>query len=310
MTGSINVHGSTGVDLKRIEAIANDAKKAAANVTKDQLGIENVDNTSDADKPVSTAQQAALNKKADASSLTSHENDSEKHITSAERAAWNKKADASELSSHQNDTVKHITSAERAKWNGKAEASHNHSAGNITSGTLPIARGGTGNTTGLAASATKLATGRTIRTNLSSTGSASFDGTANIAPGVTGTLPISNGGTGASTAANARSNLGAFSSSGGTISGAVYITGAVDIQNNTVHIGNGNSGAKINLGDSDYVHIYENADDNLEIKAKNINFVTSGSLTNNGGKIGGGDFIFTTSAPSSLSSGQVAFVYV
>lgn len=48
--------------------------------------------------------------------------------------------------------------------------------------------------------ADKLTTARTIRTNLASTSVASFNGTANITPGVTGTLPIANGGTGATTA--------------------------------------------------------------------------------------------------------------
>lgn len=48
--------------------------------------------------------------------------------------------------------------------------------------------------------AAKLTTARTIRTNLASTSAASFNGTANITPGVTGTLPIANGGTGATTA--------------------------------------------------------------------------------------------------------------
>lgn len=52
---------------------------------------------------------------------------------------------------------------------------------------------------GLAATATKLATARTIRTNLASTSTASFDGTANITPGVTGTLGAANGGTGQTT---------------------------------------------------------------------------------------------------------------
>lgn len=54
--------------------------------------------------------------------------------------------------------------------------------------------------------ASKLSTARTIRTNLASTSTASFDGSANITPGVTGTLPVANGGTGqttANTAANA-----------------------------------------------------------------------------------------------------------
>ena len=79
----------------------------------------------------------------------------------------------------------------------------------------------------LTANARRLYTARTIRTNLASTSSANFDGSANITPGVTGTLPVANGGTGATTAANARTNLGAFSSSGGTISGNVIINGTV-----------------------------------------------------------------------------------
>lgn len=54
-------------------------------------------------------------------------------------------------------------------------------------------------TDGTAAAATKLATARTIRTNLASTSTASFNGTANVTPGVTGTLPIANGGTGNTT---------------------------------------------------------------------------------------------------------------
>lgn len=59
-----------------------------------------------------------------------------------------------------------------------------------------------------AVSATKLATARTIQTNLAVTTAASFDGTANAAPGVTGILPVANGGTGASSAAGARTVLG------------------------------------------------------------------------------------------------------
>lgn len=48
-------------------------------------------------------------------------------------------------------------------------------------------------------SAPKLLTARTIQTNLASATSASFDGSAAITPGVTGTLPIANGGTGLAT---------------------------------------------------------------------------------------------------------------
>lgn len=49
---------------------------------------------------------------------------------------------------------------------------------------------------GTAAAATKLATARTIQTNLASTIAASFSGAANVTPGVTGILGIANGGTG------------------------------------------------------------------------------------------------------------------
>ena len=68
------------------------------------------------------------------------------------------------------------------------------------------------NITGNAGTATKLQTARTIRTNLSSTSTVSFNGTADITPGITGTLPVSHGGTGATTAADARNNLGAAAS--------------------------------------------------------------------------------------------------
>ena len=70
----------------------------------------------------------------------------------------------------------------------RAASSHNHAAGNITSGTLAIARGGTG----LTASPSML-------TNLASTTAANVL-VASPRPGVTGTLPLGNGGTGKTTA--------------------------------------------------------------------------------------------------------------
>lgn len=90
-----------------------------------------------------------------------------------------------------------------------------------------------GTCTGNAATATKLATARTIQTNLASTSAASFDGSANVTPGVTGTLPITNGGTGAATATKALENLGAAAVAdlakyllliGGTLTGDLAIS--------------------------------------------------------------------------------------
>jgi hypothetical protein len=72
------------------------------------------------------------------------------------------------------------------------------------------------NTTGSAAT---LTTARTIQTNLASTSSASFNGSANITPGVTGTLPIANGGTGQTTA------QAAMNSFAGAVTSVQYLRG-------------------------------------------------------------------------------------
>ena len=84
---------------------------------------------------------------------------------------------------------------------GAAASSHNHSAANITSGTLAVARGGTG-----------ITSNPSMLVNLGSTSAASVFATS-PRPGITGTLSIAHGGTGATTAAAARSALGAAASS-------------------------------------------------------------------------------------------------
>ncbi len=138
-----------------------------------------------------------------------------------------------------------------------AAARNNLGLGN-TSGAVPIANGGTGATTAAAA-----------RNNL---------GLGNTS----GAVPVANGGTGATSASTALSNLGGFAKTGGTISGATTIQG-----NLTLKTASSNYGCKINFGDGDYVHISEPTDDNMEIKAKNVDFVVSGNITKNGAAFGG-----------------------
>lgn len=89
-----------------------------------------------------------------------------------------------------------VTSNIQTQLNGKAASSHKHSAADITSGTLPIERGGTG-----------LTETPSILVDLASSSVADVFEAAPT-PGVTGTLPVSKGGTGAVTAADALSNLG------------------------------------------------------------------------------------------------------
>lgn len=111
---------------------------------------------------------------------------------------------------------------------GAAASSHNHSASNITSGTLAVERGGTG-----------LTASPSLLVNLGSTSAASIFA-ASPRPGITGTLSVSHGGTGATDAASARTalgitpaNIGAAASnhthsylplSGGTLSGLLVMS--------------------------------------------------------------------------------------
>ena len=64
------------------------------NVTKSDVGLGNVDNTSDANKPISTATQTALNAKANESDLTAHTGDNVIHVTAQDKSTWNGKQDA------------------------------------------------------------------------------------------------------------------------------------------------------------------------------------------------------------------------
>jgi len=85
-----------------------------------------------------------------------------------------------------------------AAINGKAASNHTHTAAQV--GALA--------TNGTAVAATKLATTRSIRTNLASTAAANFNGTANITPGVSGVLPVANGGTGTNSLASLAAAMG------------------------------------------------------------------------------------------------------
>ena len=89
--------------------------------------------------------------------------------------------------------------------------------------------------------ATKLATARSLKTNLASTTAVTFDGSADQdAIPVTGTLPIANGGTGATTAAAARTALAVAYSVSGCTNGYYKLPGGLILQ--WGYAGNASSG--------------------------------------------------------------------
>lgn len=124
--------------------------------------------------------------------------------------------------------LEYFASKIQAALNGRAATGHKHAAGDITSGTLPVARGGTGVTSN-----------PSMLVNLAST-TADTVLEASPRPGVTGTLPIANGGTGATSASAALTALGAVSKSGDTMTGDLKIangTYTVRLRNDDVDWG-------------------------------------------------------------------------
>lgn len=217
----------------------------------------------------------------------------------------------------------------------------------ITLSSLKSAIGLTGSGGGVssdAETAKRLYTARTFQTNLSSTSSASFDGTENVTPGITGTLSIANGGTGQTTApkalyalgngsstdtsiadadyilfidaslstgkkitfSNLKSAIGSNGSSGGTVTGDYLPLSGGTLTGDLRIKSSSNYGTKINLGDGDYVYISEPEDDCLEIKGSTkINLVTSSLLLNGSAfPTGGGSSGGTASSADKLTTAR------
>lgn len=107
-------------DLSALTAHASSTTNPHA-VTKAQVGLGSVDNTSDANKPVSTAQAAAIATKADASALLAHTGDS--------------------------NNPHAVTKAQVGL--GAVPNVDATNASNMASGTLPAARGGAGTVSGI-----------------------------------------------------------------------------------------------------------------------------------------------------------------
>jgi len=84
--GGVPVGGTTGQVIAKNSNTDYDASWKT--LSKADVGLSNVDNTSDADKPVSTAQATAIGLKQDAMGVDDN------YVTDAEKAAWSAKQDA------------------------------------------------------------------------------------------------------------------------------------------------------------------------------------------------------------------------
>lgn len=266
--------GSVWQKIDNTDAVASvNGYTGAVSLTKSDVGLGSVDNTSDLNKPISTATQSALDGKAAAShthpqsDITNLTTDLAGKVPTSRTV--NSKALSSDITLTQDDigdgtTNKVFTGTEKTKLAGIATGATANSAdatllaranhtGTQTASTisdfataadaritaaigttvqaydadlaaLALKTTPTGdlvgttdsqaltnkdltgagntfptfnqNTTGSAAT---LSTGRTVQTDLASSSAATFNGSANITPGVTGTLPVANGGTGATT---------------------------------------------------------------------------------------------------------------
>lgn len=125
-------------------------------LTKNQIELGNVDNTSDVNKPVSTAQQKAIDdayansnkytdKKVadlidgapetlDTLKEVAEAIEKSKTVENALNSAIGKKANQTELDTHiGNDTI-HITSDERTKWNDANDKKHSHDNKSVLDG--------------------------------------------------------------------------------------------------------------------------------------------------------------------------------
>lgn len=67
-------------------------------VTAEQIGLGNVDNTNDLDKPISTATQEALDSISEV--ITEHTEDEDIHVTSEEKTSWTNKQDPMKMGKH------------------------------------------------------------------------------------------------------------------------------------------------------------------------------------------------------------------
>ena len=111
-------------DASPVQSVAG--KVGAVTLAKSDVGLGNVDNTTDANKPISSATQTALDLKANASDLTAHTgNTSNPHgVTKSQVGLGNV--------DNTSDANKPVSTAQQTALDGKANTSHSHAIADVT----------------------------------------------------------------------------------------------------------------------------------------------------------------------------------
>lgn len=79
---------ATGAEVNAVTSVSG--KTGAVTLSKMDVGLDNIDNTADADKPISSATQLALNKKVDTTTYTTEQNAQNTRLTNAETSIGKK----------------------------------------------------------------------------------------------------------------------------------------------------------------------------------------------------------------------------
>ena len=171
-----------------VDAHKNDSTNPH-NVTKDQVGLNNVPNVTTNDQTPTYSEASTL------TALTS----GEKLATAFGKIA---KAISSLISHIANTSNPHSVTATQV---GAAPTTHSHATSDITSGTLGVARGGTGKATHTS-NAVLTGNGTSAVNNVATASGALYATASNGAPKF-GVLPVAQGGTGSSNGATGLNNL-------------------------------------------------------------------------------------------------------
>lgn len=159
--GDLTANRTFALNAATISSLSKaDSAVQPAGLTKSAVGLGNVDNTSDANKPISSATQAALNLKAPLASPS---------FTGTVSGITKAMVNLGNVD-NTSDANKPISSATQTALDGKAASSHTHAATDLISGVIDPARLGTGT-----ANANKVLTGANTWVDIPSGGGGGGD---------------------------------------------------------------------------------------------------------------------------------------